>query len=167
MKDTEVLLKEHVKNLGKCGDIVRVAPGYARNYLIPRGFAYLATGDAAARIDADALRCIAGRAVGQASGRKTGRVALVTIDSPPVNALSHSVRQGLATMLPEKRMYWLQQQPALSTTFAAAPSTAGRWWGFSSAGHWHLCVMAPSAKFSLLNASSCGEWATGGSQLVT
>ncbi len=45
MKDTEVLLKEHVKNLGKCGDIVRVAPGYARNFLIPRGIAIGATDD--------------------------------------------------------------------------------------------------------------------------
>jgi len=45
MKHTEVLLKERVKNLGKCGDIVRVAPGFARNYLIPRGLAIAATED--------------------------------------------------------------------------------------------------------------------------
>ncbi len=35
MRETEILLREHVKNLGRCGDIVKVAPGYARNYLIP------------------------------------------------------------------------------------------------------------------------------------
>ena len=45
MRDTEVLLREHVKNLGKCGDIVRVAPGYARNYLIPKGIGIQATED--------------------------------------------------------------------------------------------------------------------------
>ena len=37
MQFTEVLLKEHVKNLGRCGDVVKVTPGYARNFLIPRG----------------------------------------------------------------------------------------------------------------------------------
>lgn len=36
MRQTEVLLREHVKNLGRCGDIVKVSPGYARNYLIPK-----------------------------------------------------------------------------------------------------------------------------------
>ncbi len=45
MRDTEVLLREHVKDLGKCGDIVRVAPGYARNYLLPRGIATHASED--------------------------------------------------------------------------------------------------------------------------
>jgi len=45
MRDTEVLLREHVKNLGHCGDIVRVAPGYARNYLIPKGIGIPATED--------------------------------------------------------------------------------------------------------------------------
>ncbi len=39
MRDTEVLLREHVKDLGRCGDIVTVAAGYARNYLLPRRLA--------------------------------------------------------------------------------------------------------------------------------
>jgi len=39
----KVILKEDVEKLGKTGDIVKVAPGYGRNYLIPRKFAVLAT----------------------------------------------------------------------------------------------------------------------------
>ncbi len=39
----EVLLKQDVENLGSAGDIVNVKPGYARNYLIPRGLAMPAT----------------------------------------------------------------------------------------------------------------------------
>ena len=39
----EVLLTETVKPLGEQGDIVRVKPGYARNYLLPQGFATVAT----------------------------------------------------------------------------------------------------------------------------
>lgn len=45
MRETEVLLREHVKHLGRCGDIVRVAAGYARNYLIPKGIGIQATED--------------------------------------------------------------------------------------------------------------------------
>ena len=35
----EVLLMDNVKKLGKSGQIVKVAPGYARNFLIPKGLA--------------------------------------------------------------------------------------------------------------------------------
>jgi len=39
----KVILKENVEHLGHIGDIVKVAPGYARNYLLPKGFAIEAT----------------------------------------------------------------------------------------------------------------------------
>ena len=39
----EVILREHVDNLGKRGEIVKVADGYARNYLLPRNLALPAT----------------------------------------------------------------------------------------------------------------------------
>ena len=35
----EVILRDDVPNLGKIGDVVRVRPGYARNFLLPRGLA--------------------------------------------------------------------------------------------------------------------------------
>ncbi len=35
----EVILREHVDNLGRRGEIVKVADGYARNYLLPRKLA--------------------------------------------------------------------------------------------------------------------------------
>lgn len=43
MKSTQVLLRDNVQHLGKVGDVVHVAPGYARNYLYPRGLAIHAT----------------------------------------------------------------------------------------------------------------------------
>jgi large subunit ribosomal protein L9 len=39
----EVILRQHVDNLGERGEIVKVADGYARNYLLPRNLALLAT----------------------------------------------------------------------------------------------------------------------------
>lgn len=35
----EVILREHVENLGRRGEVVKVADGYARNYLLPRKLA--------------------------------------------------------------------------------------------------------------------------------
>lgn len=39
----EVILRQAVDNLGHPGDVVDVSNGYARNYLLPRGVAFLAT----------------------------------------------------------------------------------------------------------------------------
>jgi large subunit ribosomal protein L9 len=39
----EVILREAVEKLGHPGDVVKVSPGFARNYLLPRGIAYEAT----------------------------------------------------------------------------------------------------------------------------
>lgn len=38
----KVILQENMDNLGHIGDVVKVAPGYARNYLLPKGFALVA-----------------------------------------------------------------------------------------------------------------------------
>jgi large subunit ribosomal protein L9 len=40
----EIILKTDIKGLGYKNDLVEVKPGYGRNYLIPQGFAVLATG---------------------------------------------------------------------------------------------------------------------------
>lgn len=39
----EVILKQDVKNLGYKDDVVKVRPGYGRNFLIPKGLATMAT----------------------------------------------------------------------------------------------------------------------------
>ena len=46
----EVMLMDNVKKLGKAGEIVKVAPGYARNYLFPKGLAAVATAAAKRRL---------------------------------------------------------------------------------------------------------------------
>lgn len=44
-RNVEVLLREHVKDLGRCGDVVKVSPGFARNFLYPRRIAMEATAE--------------------------------------------------------------------------------------------------------------------------
>jgi large subunit ribosomal protein L9 len=49
----EVILREDIKTLGLAGEMVRVKPGYARNYLLPQGLAYEATEGNRKRIAAE------------------------------------------------------------------------------------------------------------------
>lgn len=51
----EIILKEDVKNLGYKNDIVKVKPGYARNFLIPKGMAIVAT-ESARKVLAENLK---------------------------------------------------------------------------------------------------------------
>jgi large subunit ribosomal protein L9 len=46
-----VVLTDDIPNLGKSGELVRVRPGFARNYLVPRGLAIGATAGNVARIE--------------------------------------------------------------------------------------------------------------------
>src|SRR4051794_33192047 len=52
----EVILRQAVEKLGHPGDIVKVSAGYARNYLLPRGFAYEATAGNRKRIEQERQR---------------------------------------------------------------------------------------------------------------
>ena len=47
-----VILLDNVENLGKIGDLVKVKPGYGRNYLLPQGKAALATPENMKEIEA-------------------------------------------------------------------------------------------------------------------
>jgi large subunit ribosomal protein L9 len=76
----ELILREAVPSLGKPGDLVRVRPGYARNYLLPQGLAFEATegnkkriaGEARARLARDA----ADRAEAEALKARLGELTL-------------------------------------------------------------------------------------------
>lgn len=57
----EIILKEDVKGLGYKNDVVKVKPGFGRNYLIPQGMAILAT-DSAKKILAENLKQAAHKA---------------------------------------------------------------------------------------------------------
>lgn len=50
MPDVELILQHDVEALGKMGDIVKVKPGYARNYLMPRKIAVVADPETRKRV---------------------------------------------------------------------------------------------------------------------
>jgi large subunit ribosomal protein L9 len=58
----EVILRQAVENLGHPGDVVTVSNGYARNYLLPRGVAFLATEGNKKRITQEKARLEAAEA---------------------------------------------------------------------------------------------------------
>lgn len=49
----QVILTDDLPNVGNNGELARVRPGYARNFLIPRGLATLATKDNVKRVEHD------------------------------------------------------------------------------------------------------------------
>lgn len=50
----DVILRQDVENLGRTGELVSVKDGYGRNFLLPRGLAYLASESNRKRIEAEA-----------------------------------------------------------------------------------------------------------------
>ncbi len=68
----QVILREDIENLGKIGDLVKVADGYARNYLVPKKKAIEATSDNVHAMDhakkmvADRLRKVKKEAAAEA-----------------------------------------------------------------------------------------------------
>ncbi|MEC7519424.1 MAG: 50S ribosomal protein L9 [Myxococcota bacterium] len=55
----QVVLRDDVENLGRSGELVRVKPGYARNYLLPRGLAAIATHGNVAQIEHEKKAAVA------------------------------------------------------------------------------------------------------------
>jgi large subunit ribosomal protein L9 len=55
----QVVLQHDVNKLGKSGELVRVRPGFARNYLLPRELAVAATSSAVKRIEHDRAVAVA------------------------------------------------------------------------------------------------------------
>lgn len=52
----EVILLQHVESLGRRGEVVKVRPGFARNFLLPRGVAALATPGVKRRVEQESRK---------------------------------------------------------------------------------------------------------------
>ena len=71
----EVILKEHVEHLGQRGEIVKVADGYARNYLFPRKLALAVTDENKRQIERERAQGRGARGRGAQGGAGAGDAA--------------------------------------------------------------------------------------------
>lgn len=69
----EVILRQAVDNLGHPGDVVTVSPGFARNYLLPRGIAFQATEGNKKRISQEKSRLEAAEAERRAGAEEIAK----------------------------------------------------------------------------------------------
>jgi large subunit ribosomal protein L9 len=77
----EVILREHVDHVGRRGDLVKVADGYARNYLLPRKMALLATTGNKKIIEREKVKFDAGEAEEQKRAQAVAdRLAAVEVE---------------------------------------------------------------------------------------
>ena len=83
----DVILREDVEKLGKSGEVVSVKDGYARNFLLPRGLAYLATDGNKRRLEAE-QRQRARRTAAEVAGARDLATRLETV------SLSFSMKAG-------------------------------------------------------------------------
>jgi large subunit ribosomal protein L9 len=76
----QVILQQDVPKLGQSGDLVRVRPGFARNYLLPRQLAVPATAAAVHRIEHEKAVAVARAEKAKKDARETaGKLAGVTV----------------------------------------------------------------------------------------
>ena len=104
----EVILREDVPSLGKAGQIVKVKPGYARNFLFPKNLAYEATEGNKKRIAAEQAaqhsKRAAERGVAEAFAAQLGAVTvLITAKAGDEGKLfgsigGHDIAEALAKM---------------------------------------------------------------------
>ncbi|MEZ4337259.1 MAG: 50S ribosomal protein L9 [Sandaracinaceae bacterium] len=77
----QVVLQDDVENLGRAGELVRVKPGYARNYLLPRGLAAMATRGSVAQIEhAKAVALKRAAKLSADAQTRAGALANVTVE---------------------------------------------------------------------------------------
>jgi large subunit ribosomal protein L9 len=102
-----VVLQQDVENLGKSGDVVRVRPGYARNFLIPRLLALPATKGNMARVD-DLRK--------QASARAAKALSEAKETAKKLEALSVKIARSIGE---ENKMYGSVTARDIEEAFAA------------------------------------------------
>ena len=85
-----LILREDIAGLGKRGDIVTVADGHARNYLLPRGLAFAATDGAIAQANAMRRR----RDLREAADRDSARTVAEALSAKPLTIKAKAGNEG-------------------------------------------------------------------------
>lgn len=110
----QVVLREPVKNLGKSGELVRVRPGFARNYLVPRSLAVYATEKNVARLEHEKREALARAAKLRAEAEQI---------SSKLNGVSVTVKRTVGA---DDRMYGSVTAKDIAEALAAAGHAVDR-----------------------------------------
>jgi large subunit ribosomal protein L9 len=110
----QVVLQQDVDKLGKSGELVRVRPGFARNYLLPRQLAVPATTSAVKRIEHD-------RAVALARTEKAKKEAREAADK--ISALTVTITQKAGE---DGRLFGSVTAKDIASAFAAKGAVIDR-----------------------------------------
>lgn len=110
----QVVLREPVKNLGKSGELVRVRPGFARNYLVPRQLAVQATEKNVARLEHEKREALARTAKLRAEAEQT---------LSKLNGISISIKRSVGA---DDRMYGSVTAKDIAEALAAAGHVVDR-----------------------------------------
>jgi hypothetical protein len=127
----EVILKEDVANLGHRGDVVKVADGYGRNFLLPRKLALQAT--LANKAVIEQMKSAAVRR--SAEERVQAQELLAKLDPSPSPSLASPVKTASSSAPSPPPTWPVNSLPRAST------STAGR---FNSPSRSRASVISPS-----------------------
>ena len=110
----KVVLQQDVEALGQGGDVVRVRPGFARNYLIPRGFAIVASSANLARLEELKKAALAAAAKRLAEAKQVAQA---------IEAVSVKIERSVGD---EGRMYGSVTARDIEEAFAAAGQVIDR-----------------------------------------
>ncbi len=110
----KVVLQQDVESLGQGGDVVRVRPGFARNYLIPRGLAVVASSANLARLEELKKAALAAAA---------RRLAEAKQAASAIETVSVKIERSVGD---EGRMYGSGTARDIEEAFAAAGQTIDR-----------------------------------------
>lgn len=114
----EVILQESVTKLGKAGDVVKVAGGYARNYLLPKGIAIIADKKNVSKLERQRERILAKAAKLQKDNERLAAQLAQTTIVIPVRVGEENKLYGSVTSLDisdalEKKGYGIDRRKIL------------------------------------------------------
>jgi large subunit ribosomal protein L9 len=110
----QVVLKDNLRHLGTSGEVVRVRPGFARNYLVPRGMAAYATKHNLARVEHEKREALA-------------RAAKLTAEAKTLAEKINGVNLVISRSVgAENRMYGSVTAKDIGDAFIAAGHTIDR-----------------------------------------
>lgn len=110
----QVVLREPVSNLGKSGELVRVRPGFARNFLVPRQLAVYATEKNVSRLEHEKREALARAAKVKAEAEQS---------SSKINGITVTLKRAVGA---DERMYGSVTAKDIAAALADAGHTVDR-----------------------------------------